>query len=225
MAQHYGLATDMLDVTSHFDVASFFAVCRWDDQERCYLPEKASQKPGVIYRIIPALLTGIVSTEAGEEVFEQVGWQPLNRPEQQRACGVKLKNGQDFMSIPTAQKFYFRHDLAISERIWNAFDQGKAVFPDDPAAILADKARRLESFTRKQVDQAWKRLELWRGQSFESGERMQAEATSGLRNSDNPFLTWDGLGMEKNETALHQQLSDLLGRVRFRRVFTPKASQ
>jgi hypothetical protein len=95
-------------------------------------------------------------------------------------------------------------------------------FPDDPAATLPDEARRLESFTRKQVDQAWKRLELWRGRSFESGERVQAEATSGLRISDNPFLALDGLGMEKNETALRQQISDLLGRVRFRRAFTPK---
>jgi LmbE family N-acetylglucosaminyl deacetylase len=113
----------------------------------------------------------------------------------------------------------------IAERLWNAFDQGKALFPDDPAAILAGKARRLESFTGRQVDQAWTRVESWRGRSFESGEIMQAEATSGLRISDRPALTWDGLGMEKNETALHQQLSDLLDRVRFRRVFTPKASR
>lgn len=38
LTQHYGLATDMLDLTGSFAVASFFATSRWDNESGCYLP-------------------------------------------------------------------------------------------------------------------------------------------------------------------------------------------
>lgn len=53
LAQHYGLTTDMLDFTSNFDVASFFAVCRWDRASRGYQPIGTSEAPGAICRTPP----------------------------------------------------------------------------------------------------------------------------------------------------------------------------
>jgi len=217
LAQHYGLATDMIDLTSNFDVASFFAVCRLNEQENCYLPVKDAGKPGVIYRIIPCILLARAWEEGREDPFSFVGWQPLPRPEQQRACGVKLQNGEDFLRLPSVQKVYFRHNAAVAERIWDAFDQGAALFPDDAAAELAIQARRLGTFTRAQVGRAWAKLESWLGRAIAGHERTQAENGAALAIVDKPVLCWEGLAIENDEARLKGQLNEVLARVRFRR--------
>jgi hypothetical protein len=222
LAQHYGLATDMIDLTSNFDVASFFAVCRLDEQEKCYLPVKDTGKPGVIYRIIPCILSASAWAEEREDPFSFVGWQPLPRPEQQRACGVKLRNGEDFLRLPSVQKVYFRHNDTVAERIWDAFDQGAALFPDDAAAELATQARRLGSFTRAQVVRAWAKLESWLGRAIAGHERTHAEKGVALAIVDKPVLCWDGLAIEHDEACLKGQLNEVLNRVRYRKCAYPK---
>lgn len=217
LAQHYGLATDMIDLTSNFDVASFFAACRLDEQENCYLPVKDAGKPGVIYRIIPCILSASAWAEGREDPFSFVGWQPLPRPEQQRACGVKLQNGEDFLRLPSVQKVYFRHNAAVAERIWDAFDQGATLFPDDAAAELAIQARRLVSFTREQVARAWAKLESWLGRAIDGHERTQAENGAALEIVDKPVLCWEGLAIEHDKARLKDQLNEVLDRVRFRK--------
>jgi FRG domain len=75
LAQHYGLSTDLLDVTSNFDVACFFATCHWSTIERRYLPVQYQWAPGVIYRIRPLELL-----EYGDLMkFHHLGWQPFHR--------------------------------------------------------------------------------------------------------------------------------------------------
>jgi len=221
LAQHYGLATDMIDLTSNFDVASFFAVCRLNEQEKCYLPVKDTGKPGVIYRIIPFVLSSRARAEEREDPFSFVGWQPLPRPEQQRACGVKLQNGEDFLRLPSVQKRYFRHNADVAERIWNAFGQGAALFPDDAAAALATQARCLGSFTPTQVKRAWAKLESWLGRAIAGHERTQAENGAALAIVDTPVLCWDGLAIEHDEARLKGQLNEVLTRVRFRKMIYP----
>ncbi len=51
LAQHYGLATDLLDFTSNFEIAAFFATCRWKPDAKKYTPVIKTEVPGVIYRI------------------------------------------------------------------------------------------------------------------------------------------------------------------------------
>lgn len=105
LAQHYGLATDMLDVTSNFDVASFFATCAWNSVLRKYEPVTDNLATGVIYRITPALMCSMARPGGPFGPVHIVGWQPLPRPEQQRAFVVKMKPGQDFTSLPTVETF------------------------------------------------------------------------------------------------------------------------
>ena len=38
LAQHYGLETDWLDITSDFNVALFFATCFWDNNDKRWKP-------------------------------------------------------------------------------------------------------------------------------------------------------------------------------------------
>lgn len=225
MAQHYGLATDMIDLTSNFDVASFFAVCRLNEQCNRYEPVITSSEPGVIYRIMPAFLITLAWTEKRDDDFDFVGWQPLHRPEQQRACGVRLRYGEDFLNLPTVQKFYFRHSAAVSERIWNAFDQGAALFPEDPAAELAMQARQLGSFTHTEVDQAWTKLESWLGRPIRCKKRRKVEKKVSLKFVNKPVLSWDGLPIQRDETHLRDQLNEVFSLVRVRMTAYPEAAR
>lgn len=97
MAQHYGLPTDFIDVISNYAIATFFAVCRWACQTQAYLPVRSASKPEVLYRIFLAvLIDGLFYNEKKDDILSHVGWQPMHRPEQQRAFGVRLTKGRDF---------------------------------------------------------------------------------------------------------------------------------
>lgn len=216
LAQHYGLATDMLDVTSNFDVASFFAVCVWNADQRRYQPVCANGKTGVMYRITPVLMT---TTELPDKPFGPVhivGWQPLPRPEQQRAYVVKMELGQDFTSSPSVELFHFLHEKDISHRIWSAFEQGDALFPNDAVAELAQRAELLISFTPGQIERAWQRLMQWTGATYDTNCREHLQANNNISMAAKPCLNWDGLGVETSEERLMNQLMGVLDRVRWR---------
>ena len=49
IAQHYELKTPYLDLTSNFDVASFFATCSYNENTKSYIPYNGDSQIGVIY--------------------------------------------------------------------------------------------------------------------------------------------------------------------------------
>lgn len=216
LAQHYGLATDMLDVTSNFDVASFFATCIWDESQRTYLPVPSNEKAGVMYRITPALMIGMEPLSNAFGPVHIVGWQPLPRPEQQRASVVKMQPEQDFTSLPTVETFYFRHQEHISHRVWEAFDQGDVLFPKDAAAELATQAETLTGFTHDQIERAWERLSQWTLETYDAEKRKNVESTADICILKRPGLNWDGLGVETSEEKNREAFDEVLSRVRFR---------
>ena len=215
LAQHYGLATDMLDVTSNFDVACFFATSTWSPENRRYQPVVSDDAPGVMYRITPVLMTGRDGQDALGPV-RIVGWQPLPRPEQQRAYVVKMKPGQDFTSLPSVETFSFQHQAHISHRIWNAFDQGEALFPADAAAELARRAESLSEFTESQIERAWQRHAQWTTESYESNQKAQIQKSIGIAIIESPPLDWIGLVVETSEALLMEQFREVVDHVRFR---------
>lgn len=214
LTQHYGLATDMLDLTSNFDIASFFATCTWDDLTQAYIPiERTDAPPGILYRIPPLPLI-----QFGIGKLTYVGWQPFPRPEEQRACALIMERYENFATLPGVQFVKFRQDAAISQRIWNSFDKGCALFPNDAVSELARRAANLMEFTQSQINRGWGKLDTWLHRSTKNSIRNDVEKRAGITIADIPILSWDGLTLERDEGKLRNQLEDVLSRVRFRLV-------
>lgn len=218
LAQHYGLPTHMLDVTGNFDVASFFATCTCNGENGRFEPVTDIKHHGVIYRITPVLLFDPAAPDSAFGQFHIVGWQPLPRPEQQRAFALRMKPGQDFSKMSSIERFPFRHRARVSVRIWKAFDEGRALFPADAAADLAAQAEALHQFTRYQIERAWERLESWANVTLSAEDRPSFESRSNIAEVTAPTLNWDGLDVETDADRLSEKLQDVLSRVRYRRV-------
>lgn len=221
LAQHYGFHTDMLDVTSNFDVAMFFACCEWSTKDSCYLPVAFRQKPGVIYGIEPAVYSmGLAELDAE---FSFIGWQPLPRPAQQRASAFTLPAGQCFAKLPGVKKAYFRHDEKSAEKVWRAFDGGDALFPEDEAVELSRLAQDLGVVTEAQLARAWSMLETWECRPFKKNRRKNVLKASGLKVVEKAPLNWARFNLPSKPEKLRARLNSELDNVRFRMAYTPPA--
>lgn len=216
LAQHYNLPTHLLDMTDNFEVASFFATCARNSDTRQYEPATDTQQHGVIYRLTPVFMIDPAIPDRAFGPFHIIGWQPLPRPEQQRAFAVEMKPGQNFCELPSVERFPFRHRARVSHRIWKSFDEGRALFPPDAADELATQANTLHQFTRPQIDRAWKRLGNWLGETFNTEVRKIIENRGNITETTAPILTWNGLDIETDEDRLSQKLAEILSRVRYR---------
>lgn len=218
LAQHYGFHTDLLDVTSNFDVACFFASCYWDSKTKSYKPVLKSERPGVIYRINPVLYSlGI----PGRDHFNFVGWQPLNRPALQRACSFKLNKGECFISLPEVEKIFFKHDADSSVQIWESFNKGKDLFPDEPVNQLAIKASSLNTFTYEQINRAWDKLEEWEGVKINKKAKRGVIKESKIKASHHQALSWKGVYGNISDERHKQRLNNELKNIRVRMTYNP----
>lgn len=216
-AQHYGFHTDMLDVTSNFDVAMFFACCEWDSQQSSYQPVAYRPQPGVIYGVSPVLFDRDTAMAKYGAEFQFVGWQPLPRPAQQRAGAFIMQPGRCFATLPGVKRAYFRHDLRVAEKVWEVFQGGEILFPYDEVAELSRTLQGLAETTTPVLDRAWSVLEKWEGKQIVKEHRSNVLKASGLHVVPALDLSWEKLNLPSNPQKLLERLSAELGNVRYRR--------
>lgn len=218
MAQHYGLHTNYLDVTASFDVASFFATCKWDEDLQKYQPLGYTQKPGVMYRLYDFILQSMMIEGNSLEGFRYLGWQPLPRPEQQRANVIKLAKGQDFETVSSVKKYYFKQSTSVSKKIYKMFDEGKSLFPDDSAEHLAQNCKNLTDFTRGQVQRAFTRFEEWSGKILSEEYKVESIKKLELQLVQKTPLKWDEL-LDTDSKVWEEKLLETMSKVRYRMTF------
>lgn len=132
LAQHYGIKTDLLDLTVDKFVAAFFATTTYRNGK--YYPiEPKEPEYGVIY---------IYSDESwGEnDMYSKhmrvVGLQPFSRPGEQAGFVFRLGKKDDFRK-KVLKKIKFRQDKDMSWLIFNYTNRANKLFPK---SILEEKA-------------------------------------------------------------------------------------
>ena len=134
VAQHYGLPTGYIDLTQSFEVAAFFACCRYDFTDKSWTP--VADGEGVIYAVH-------WRTVPPGHFIRPINLQSFPRPSEQWGWTCELRLGDDFDKLPFVQKFIFKHDLEASRRIFARFSGGKDLFPSDPLSELGGQNHQL----------------------------------------------------------------------------------
>lgn len=130
LAQHYGIRTELMDLTSDKFVAAFFATTRCINDT--YFPITDNPKEqGVFYRYCESI--------PNYSKLSAVGLQPFSRPGEQCGYVYKLKKGENFNDLVTSKDF-FEHNATVSEFIFNYTNRSKKLFPE---SILTKHAKEI----------------------------------------------------------------------------------
>lgn len=143
LAQHYGLETRWLDITSDLDVALFFATCKYDSDSKRWSPLTKSDtevnektKYGVIFHIPgwQAEMAQMLSGSGGDYVRNEIlpiGYQPFMRCHSQHGYGIFMKNPFPLQEDSQFEKLHFRHDEKFSREMFEKMDCGRKIYPQE----------------------------------------------------------------------------------------------
>lgn len=165
IAQHYGIRTGYLDITSDFKVALFFACCKWDSVFNKWLPlsnkdfEKRDSREniadlggdsryGVIFTapVDVCNMSNTLQIEIKDKkklekmprmVFvKPIGYQPFMRCSFQSGYTIPVRNIHfDLFQDIGFHKFKFRLTEEICNWIYNEMEQGKKIYPNEVNGI------------------------------------------------------------------------------------------
>ncbi len=137
IAQHYGLDTPFIDLTDDIKVALFFACCRHIGNNK-YRPIVGNDldelgKYGVLY-------IGM----GHPEHTPIIGYQPFCRCHRQRGYyfDTNIVSPCWNQSID-CDKFFFDRTPALSRRLFEFFDGGKYLFPEDGLSLFEDEIKQI----------------------------------------------------------------------------------
>ena len=132
LGQHYGIKTDVLDLTADKWVAAFFASTEYKDGE--YLVWKKGGE-GVIY-----IYRDRLAMNEAMNRLSAVGLQPFSRPGCQSGLVYRMLPDEDFNN--KAERIVFKHDPEIAEFVYNYCNRSKKLFPDE---ILEEKVAAIKA--------------------------------------------------------------------------------
>ena len=154
IAQHYGVPTDIVDFTNDGEVALFFASCRYDGEEKEYRPVDRrwiSEHPyGSMYSALGMMET-TDHRPCDMQGLEFMSVQPFGRPVLQSGFALR-KSCPGF----SASKCRFERDVGFAEEIYEHFDGGRRIFPDEGLDWLTEEVDRIMS-SRSFSKEAFKR--------------------------------------------------------------------
>ena len=105
LAQHYGLKTNVLDLTTDIDVAMFFAMCPYNSETDSYLYYTGQDEHiGIIYLVQP-FSTCPGSCEILFDKISPIGLQVFDRPGRQKGFAYHMAEGEDLFAVKYSFKY------------------------------------------------------------------------------------------------------------------------
>lgn len=149
IAQHYGIPTSAMDITSDIKAALFFASCQCDKGTwRPLKPEEYQCKEsrldvarrggdsryGILF-VAPMDISNMsMAAQLPDLHFTQgvpVGYQPFMRCVNQNAYIIEAASSYDIYQDPSFNKYKFRLTPEICEWIFEEMDRGEAIYPNE----------------------------------------------------------------------------------------------
>lgn len=175
IAQHYGIPTFTVDITSDFKVALFFACCKYDWEQQKWRPlqksefEQPDSRADVAARGGDSRYGVLFSTPADVEhmsfysghkvsnrgMIEPIGYQPFMRCPRQSAYILTANYAYDVFQDSTFAKVKFRHTEELCQWIYDEMDGGAKIYPEEGKMNCEHIAARFRS-SKVFSDAAWK---------------------------------------------------------------------
>lgn len=146
IAQHYGFASDIIDITDDLDVALFFASCKHIANNQYRPLSKEDIKDNRYGMLFIRNQNKDLIDPNNLKVFP-IGFQPFTRCHNQRGYFVHANNDKDLQTNKDFEKYYFEHSIDLSEEIFNKFNKGADLFKYDALVELKDLMEDIQSAT------------------------------------------------------------------------------
>jgi len=138
LAQHYGICTNLIDVTVDKWVAAFFA-CTFRDKDGVFHPVTDESQYGMFNIYFSSSMTFPFNNPE----LSTIGLQPFSRPGEQAGYVVTMHEGEDFYD-KCAIRIKFKHDARVSELVFNYTNRANKLFPQD---VLEEKVEAIKATT------------------------------------------------------------------------------
>lgn len=162
IAQHYGIYTNFVDVTSDLNAALFFACCKYDGKAKKWAPltkkdfetadadKRVKERGGDCrYGILFSESADIAELQRHTETPEfhfttpiPLGYVPFYRMPSQHGFLINTSREYDLFTDNSFAKVKFRHDEDFCKFIFDKMEQGNKIYSSDDVgsfAIAADK--------------------------------------------------------------------------------------
>lgn len=150
LAQHYGLLTDVLDLTSDLHTALFFAMCDYDSAHDCYMAKKDDKEYiGYLYAY-PAIASAMQHNGSAfgrflKEDLRVIGLQPFIRPGAQRGFSLHISKDNPFKGY----LYSFSYTKEDSERYLDKMINCRQLWAKD---FIAEKTKLIRNTTKFSFD-------------------------------------------------------------------------